>query len=326
MAFLVALGLALVLTPAARRVGLAAGVTDRPDESGLKIHKEPVPLLGGAAVLTAALAAPVVLGHRVPGVVFAAAIIGFVPGLIDDVRPLPPWPRLVLQAAAGVVLALGGARLGFGGAVGFLGVVCLALVLTNAVNLLDGQDGLAGGTAAIGALGLGGLAVLGSSSEGSVAGSVAFATAGGLAGFLLWNRPPARIFLGNGGAYAVGVLLTSAAAYVSMRGWRETLAAGLCLSVPLFEIAFTAGRRMATGQALGGGDRNHSYDLLSRRSTRGTVTAVFWIAAAAGAGAAFGVRALPLTAGAGIVTFTAAFAALWSVRIWKQRWQLAGSG
>jgi UDP-N-acetylmuramyl pentapeptide phosphotransferase/UDP-N-acetylglucosamine-1-phosphate transferase len=220
-----------------------------------------------------------------------------------------------MQAAAGAVLAAGGARLGFGGAVGYLGVVCLAVVLTNAVNMLDGQDGLAGGTAAIGALGLGGLAAL----DGSPTGSVAFAAAGGLAGFLLWNRPPARIFLGNGGAYAVGMLLTSGAAYVSMKGgWPETIAAGLCLFVPIFEIVFTAGRRIATGQSLGTGDRTHSYDLLSRRTSRGATTAAFCATAGAGVGAAFGVRALPVAAGAAIIALAAAGATLWAVRLWTR--------
>jgi UDP-GlcNAc:undecaprenyl-phosphate GlcNAc-1-phosphate transferase len=322
MAFFVALGLALLLTPAARRAGLAVGMVDKPGADGLKIHAAPIPILGGAAVLAAALSAPALLGDTLPGSVVAAVLVGFVPGFVDDVRPLPPWPRILMQAGAGVVLAAGGAQLGFGGVAGYLGVVCLAVVLTNAVNMLDGQDGLAGGTAAIGALGLGGLAAL----DGSPTGSVAFAAAGGLAGFLLWNRPPARIFLGNGGAYAVGMLLTAGAAYVSMKGWPETIAAGLCLFVPLFEFMFTAGRRMATGQSLGAGDRTHSYDLLSRRTTRGAATAAICAAAGVGVGAAFGVRALPVAAGAALLALAGAAATLWSVRLWTRHPQTMGTG
>lgn len=322
MVFLVAFGLALILTPAARRVGAAVGIVDRPDDAGLKIHREPVPLLGGAAVLAAALAAPAVLGDPVSTGIVGAALVAFAAGLADDVRPLPPWPRLVMQAGAGALLAGAGARLGVDGVIGFIGVVALAVALTNAVNLLDGQDGLAGGVAAIGALGLSGLAAL----DGSGGESLAFAAAGGAAGFLIWNRPPARIFLGNGGAYAVGILLAAPAAYVSMEGWRGTLAAALCLAVPAYELAFTAIRRIAGGEALGTGDRRHSYDLLSRRTGRGRSTLWFCAVAAAGVGLAFAVRVVPLGAGAAIVGVMAGAATVWGRRLWKQQNDFVGSG
>jgi len=319
--FFVAFGLALLLTPAARRVGVAAGVVDRPDDAGLKIHAGAIPLLGGAAVLAAALTAPAFLGDAVPGAIVAATLVGFAAGMADDLRPLPPWPRLVVQAGAGVLLAAGGARLGLDGAAGFLGVIVLAVALTNAVNLLDGQDGLAGGVAAIGALGLGGLAAL----EGSGAQSLAFAAAGGLGGFLIWNRPPARIFLGNGGAYAVGMLLAAPAASVSQEGWRGTFAATLCLAVPAFELAFTAARRLAGGESLGAGDRRHSYDLLSRRTGRGRATVWFCAAASACVGLSFAVHAVPVGAGAAIVGAVAGAAGVWGRWFWKQQQDLVGS-
>ena len=321
MSFLLALGVALVLTPAARRAGLAAGVVDRPDGGGLKIHGQPVPLLGGAAVAAAALIAAGILGDRLPAVVIAATLIAFAAGSVDDVRPLPPWPRLVFLAAAGATLAAGGLRLGVAGPVGAMGIVALVMLLANAVNLLDGQDGLAGGVAAIGALGLGGLAAL----DAPASSGPAFALAGGLVGFLVWNRPPARIFLGNGGAYGVGVLLAVPAAGLAVRdGWRGMLAAGLCLGVPAYELAFTVVRRIAACESLGAGDRRHSYDLIARRTGRPAATAAFIAAQTGAVGIAFVIRAVPLAAGAAAAAFIATAAGVWGWRLWNRQETLVG--
>ena len=125
-------------------------------------------------------------------------------GLLDDVRALPPLTRVVLQAAAGGGTARHrGARwsrsVGLGGA----GLVLVTVAAVNAVNMLDGQDGLAPGLVAIAGVGL---SLLGS---GGAAAAAPLAAAGAALGFLPWNHPPARVFLGDAGAYALGVLLAA---------------------------------------------------------------------------------------------------------------------
>jgi UDP-GlcNAc:undecaprenyl-phosphate GlcNAc-1-phosphate transferase len=264
MPLLIALALALVLTPAARRVGRAASIVDRPSDDALKIHTEPVPLLGGVAVVVAAFVAVAVTG-QMRWLTWGAVAVSMLAGLLDDVGPLRPWPRLMLQLLAGALLA--GHVLTDAGAVGprdlavAVGALLLVPACANAVNVTDGQDGLAGGLAAIGALGLAWLGVEMGSEEVRVAG---LSLAGGLGGFLIWNRPPARIYLGNGGAYAVGALLAALAIpLISRAGWRGLVGAGACLGLFAFELAFTVTRRAIGRRRLMQGDRQHSYDLLA---------------------------------------------------------------
>jgi UDP-GlcNAc:undecaprenyl-phosphate GlcNAc-1-phosphate transferase len=211
----------------------------------------------------------------------AAVAVALGAGVADDVHPLPPWVRVQFQIAAGLLLGAGGFRFGPEGVVGVIGIVLLVLACTNAVNLLDGQDGLVGGLGAIAALGLGWLA------EGD-ARALGLAVAGALTGFVVWNRPPARIFLGNGGAYALGVLLAVLVAAVTMSdGVRGVLGAGLCLGVFASELVTTVVRRLASGASLAEGDRRHSYDLLSARlGSRTGSTVAFWMVGALCAGVA----------------------------------------
>ena len=320
MSFLIALGLGIVLTPLARRVGLAAGVVDRPDGRDLKIHTIPVPLLGGAAVTAAVLVAAAVGRDPLPAALVAGVLVGLATGVVDDVHPLPVWPRLLMQLVAGGVVAAAGARLGVAGPAGIAVVVVLCVILTNAVNLIDGQDLLAGIVVAIAALGLGGLAALGHSRS-----TLAFATAGGVMAFLIWNRPPARIFLGNGGAYALGVLLTASAASAAPLGFRAVLAAAACLAVPGLELSFTAVRRLGSGAPVGTGDRGHSYDELARRIGRARTTAWFAAAEAAAVGSAFAIRVLPAAAGALLLALEATAAGLWAFGVGNRRRDFVGS-
>ena len=129
--------------------------------------------------------------------------------------------------------------------------------------------------------------------------SLGLALAGALAGFLLWNRPPASIFLGNGGAYAVGLLLaTMTAAIATAGGWRGLAAAGVCLGVFAFELTFTVVRRLRSRTRLTEGDREHTYDILAMRlGSRPRSTAVLLGAGAACAGAAVLAAWLPAVPG-----------------------------
>ena len=260
MPFLIAFGLALVLTPAFGRMGLAVGLVDRPEDA-LKIHSRPVPVLGGVAVMASALGTLAALRSWLPSAVIVAAAIALGAGLLDDTKPVPPWLRLLLQAAAAGVLLGAGFSLGPLGVLSAIGGLVLVLACANATNMLDGQDALVGGLAAIAALGLSALAAW---SGGSEAARLGLALGGALVGFTIWNRPPARIFLGNGGAYAVGTLLAVIALVVtSQSGWRGLLAAGVCLGVFAFEIVFTVTRRFLSGSPIVPGDRFHSFDLLA---------------------------------------------------------------
>jgi UDP-GlcNAc:undecaprenyl-phosphate/decaprenyl-phosphate GlcNAc-1-phosphate transferase len=323
MPFFVAIALALVLTWAARWLGLITGLVDRPlattpegerppgaDE--LKIHTAPIPVLGGLGVIAAVLGALLVAGSDLPLLAVAGVVLATAIGLVDDARPQPASVRMIALAVAGVPIAVG-LPLDPLGLPARVGVVVLLLLMANAVNLIDGQDGLAGGLGAIASVGL--AAVIAANGADPV---LALVVAGALVGFLAWNLPPARVFLGNGGAYGLGALLTVLAAQATLsHGWHGLLAAALCLGVFAFELTFTVVRRLLSSQRLATGDRRHSYDLLGRsRGNRDRSTLALWTLGAVSAGAGYASDQVSLAAagtmlGVAFVIGTAAGGRLW---------------
>jgi UDP-GlcNAc:undecaprenyl-phosphate/decaprenyl-phosphate GlcNAc-1-phosphate transferase len=297
MPFFIAIALALILTWAARRVGLSTGLVDRPPPAeagtdGLKIHTVPIPVLGGLGVTAATLATLLLLGDGLQPAVVAGVVLATAVGLVDDARPLGAGIRLIALTAAGALLAVG-LPIGELGPLARPGVVVLLLLMTNAVNLIDGQDGLAGGLAAIACAGL--AAVIGANGGDPAA---AVVLAGAVVGFLAWNLPPARVFLGNGGAYGLGALLAVLAAQATVEhGWHGLLAAALCLGVFAFELSFTVVRRLLASQGLATGDRRHSYDLLARYAgNRDRSTLALWTLGAVSAGAGYAADQVSLAA------------------------------
>jgi UDP-GlcNAc:undecaprenyl-phosphate/decaprenyl-phosphate GlcNAc-1-phosphate transferase len=318
MPFFVAVALALVLTWAARRLGLATGLVDRPPAAPppgaehLKIHSVPIPVLGGLGVVAAVGGALLVADADLPLLAVAGVVMAMVVGLVDDARPQPASVRMAALAVAGVPIAAG-LPLDELGLSARVGVVVLLLLLANAVNLIDGQDGLAGGLGAIASVGL--AAVIAANGANPV---LALAVAGALVGFLAWNLPPARVFLGNGGAYGLGALLTVLAAQATIgHGWHGLLAAALCLGVFAFELTFTVARRLVGSQGLAVGDRRHSYDLLGRsRGNRDRSTLALWTLGAVSGGAGYASDQVSLAAagtmlGVAFVIGTAAGGRLW---------------
>jgi UDP-GlcNAc:undecaprenyl-phosphate GlcNAc-1-phosphate transferase len=202
------------------------------------------------------------------------------------------------------------------GAGWWLIALVLVLVCANAVNIVDGQDGLAGGLAVVAALALS--LLLSAAGLPSVA-VTALALAGALVGFLVWNRPPARIFLGNGGAYGVGTLLGILAWFLAgIGGMRGLLAAGACLAPFAFEMVFTVVRRIRGGAALVGGDRLHSYDLVARTAGRAASTIVFVILGILSGGIGILIWFVPV-AGIPLAVVAALLAGLWGVLLWSRR-------
>jgi UDP-GlcNAc:undecaprenyl-phosphate GlcNAc-1-phosphate transferase len=318
--FVIAFGLGLALTPLARWAGLAIGFVDRPAGDELKIHAEPISLLGGVATIASAIAAQTLVGGWLPWPVVAAVGIALAVGLLDDLVRLPPILRVALIGGAGLILVVGnGGFDGLGVAAG-VGVVLLVLACANAVNIIDGQDGLAGGVVAIASLGAAAVLALLGDETGA---SLGLALAGGLVAFLAWNRPPARIFLGDGGAYAVGTLLAVLAARAAETGTlRGLLAAGAALGILAFEVGFSVVRRLMSGADLAGGDRLHSYDLAAYLWGRTGSTLTFWALGTLCAAAALAVVIMPLPAGALLLGTGLLLGASWGVWLWSK----AGSG
>jgi UDP-GlcNAc:undecaprenyl-phosphate/decaprenyl-phosphate GlcNAc-1-phosphate transferase len=251
VALIVAFVMAVVVTPIAARLAVRLGLVDRP---GLfKVQAHPVPYLGGLAVFTA-LAAPIAIERALLLVPLGLALAL---GLADDIKGPSPVTRLCLEVAIGVIAAWVLPARDLPGA---LITVALVVGLLNAVNLLDGLDGLASGVSLMSALGF----ALVLEAEFHV---LALALAGSLAGLLLWNRPPARIYLGDGGSYLVGTALAILLAESFNGGESIALASGavLFLAVPTADITVAIVRRVRARRPLLYGDRGHIYDQLVDR-------------------------------------------------------------
>jgi UDP-N-acetylmuramyl pentapeptide phosphotransferase/UDP-N-acetylglucosamine-1-phosphate transferase len=254
---------ALVLGMLARRLGPVVGAMDRPDGTTMKPHPDAVSWLGGAAAVGGLAAGLATEGWPLPWAGAAAVGGAFALGLADDALDVPPVLRLAAQVGLGLLLAGGGLAADAlpGAALAWTAAAVLFAAALNAVNMVDGMDGLAGIIGAISALGLALIAAR-SGHDGSMV--VALATAGALAGFLVHNLPPARLYLGDNGAYALAAALT----VVVLAGSRTV--AGLvggatCLGVFLVDLLLSVLRRVVRRRRLTAGDRDHLYDQLQGR-------------------------------------------------------------
>jgi UDP-GlcNAc:undecaprenyl-phosphate GlcNAc-1-phosphate transferase len=249
IAFAAAFVVALALTPVARRVSFALGVLDHPGP--LKVQREPVAYLGGLAVFAAV---GVVVAVKQPLWLVPLALAVAL-GVADDIRTISPVTRLVMQVTIGVIAGIVEAT---PGRFGLLGTAAIVVVLVNAVNLIDGMDGLAATVVAISAVGF---AVIGGDGGGP-----ALALCGALVGFFVFNRPPARIYLGDGGSYLLGTVLALLAAHgLSGHNRAAWIALPLLVAVPLADTAVAILRRRLAGRPILAGDRSHVYDQLVDR-------------------------------------------------------------
>jgi UDP-GlcNAc:undecaprenyl-phosphate GlcNAc-1-phosphate transferase len=238
----------------------------------LTIHARPIPRLGGVAVVLAiALAAFLRHPHaaKVEWPFFASLVLIWATSLIDDIRGLSPIPRLAAQILGAIFLWTAGWRPPIPlGDVPNLILTCLFLIaIVNSFNFLDGADGICVGVAGIIAIAY---AVFPGATGNPFASGIAFTVAGACAGFLVYNLPPAKIFLGDGGSTALGFSI----AFLALDFWRSQPAAGtvpillfplLLCALPLLDAALAIIRRLRRLKSPLAGDRRHVYDLLLGR-------------------------------------------------------------
>jgi len=210
LVFVGALVLAIGATPAARWLAPRAGFVDRPEAR--RIHRRPVPRLGGAAIYLAVIVAMLILGERRNFAQFGSILVGATGvsfmGLVDDRWGLRPLVKLVGQILAGLLLYASGVSVGMF-PYPFLNLIATVLwvgYITNAVNFLDNMDGLAGGVSAIAAAYF---ALMCSFSGQYLVGALSIAVLGACLGFLSYNFNPASIFMGDSGALFLGFVLAA---------------------------------------------------------------------------------------------------------------------
>ncbi len=258
-------GITLLTVPLVRRWALRNRLVDRPDRRR-KTHRKPVPRVGGLAIfisfLMILLGASYVRNNEFDLEVVSLAVsasLMFVVGFWDDLRPLGARVKLILQILVAVVAFSMGIRIEkfLGYSVGFLSLpfTIIWLVSTvNIINLIDGIDGLAAGVSVFLMITLG---ILASNAEPITL--ICFGMVGVLGGFLIYNFPPARIFLGDGGAYFLGFLIGATALLNSRKGEvaLALVAPFLALGLPVLDTALAIIRRGIRGLPLFFGDREH---------------------------------------------------------------------
>jgi UDP-N-acetylmuramyl pentapeptide phosphotransferase/UDP-N-acetylglucosamine-1-phosphate transferase len=273
-------GVALACTPLAAEAAKRTGMMDRPGP--LKPQTRAVPYLGGLAV-TAGLAAGTSLGNA--PVLLVPPAFAMALGLADDRLNLPIPLRVAGEVAIGVGVALASNAgrnpllwaLAVGGTVGTI----------NGVNLLDGLDGLASTVVSVAASGF----ALLTAGQGRVLGA---SLAGALGGFLAFNRPPARIYLGDAGSYLLGTGLASLLVLTWGADSANAPAALALLSYPCGELLCSVVRRWRAERPLLQGDRDHTYDRLVKRGwSPGSVSLLCGAGQAALVGVALGLSVLP---------------------------------
>jgi UDP-GlcNAc:undecaprenyl-phosphate GlcNAc-1-phosphate transferase len=237
-------------------LGPRIGYVDRPDDPSLKAHDRSAVPLGGVGVFLGVFLASLAVGELDLGLLLASSVV-LVLGLVDDRRGIEPGTRLVVEIAAALILILDLA--GNPGLLFLLLGGALVVFAINSVNLFDGLDGLVGSVALVTA---GGLAVV---AQGRGADSLpALTLAAALAGFLVLNWHPARVFLGDAGAYFVGLYLAHLILEVSDGPVELILTSGF-LGVFAIDMLVTLLRRRINNRPLFIGDRSHIYDQLRDR-------------------------------------------------------------
>jgi UDP-GlcNAc:undecaprenyl-phosphate/decaprenyl-phosphate GlcNAc-1-phosphate transferase len=274
----IALVLSLFLTPLVRTMALKWNLVDVPDAR--KVHQKPIPRIGGIAVssayfgsclIVAALVAhfrpDLPIGFSTIKAIGPATLFIFIVGLADDILNLRPWQKFAVQIAASLMVVSAGVHMGdnslFAGhpVLARVASVVWLLACTNAVNLIDGLDGLAAGIALLATM----TTLIASLMSGNIELTVATAPlAGALVGFLVFNSNPASIFLGDSGSLVLGFLLGCFSLLWSVKS--ATLlgmtAPLMALSVPLIDTSLAILRRFLRGQPIFLPDRSHVHHRL----------------------------------------------------------------
>lgn len=289
LSFFAAFAISAVAAPLFGRLALRFGVVDAPD-GRRKLHGRKVPLTGGPTILiTSALTVAVVLtffptllastnyDRLFLGYLFASGIVIVGLGLIDDRFGMRGRQKLVGQIVAAAMMLPAGVIIkqaslfGFVISFGDFAPLVTMLVLVgaiNALNLIDGVDGLASTTGIILALSMAAVAFIYGRPDGQL---IALVLAGALSGFLIFNFPPARMFLGDSGSMLIGLMLGAIALKCSIKHYAvgTLLMPTAIWAIPLFDVIMAIVRRKLTGRSIYETDRGHLHHCLERKGVSG---------------------------------------------------------
>ena len=287
-----------LLTWPVRALAIRLGAMDAPNLAR-KSQAEPVPYLGGVAIalgITITTLAAVYVGGNKSGenagqlkdlaltVLLPALLLGAM-GLIDDLRSLSPWPRLIAQSVVGTVVALvivssGTTGTPFGTST-FNTIVTIFWIvgICNSINFFDNLDGAAAGAVAIAALGVFFIAF---DRGQELVSALSVVTAGATIGFLMWNKSPAKIYMGDAGALFLGIIISVATIRLNPSiepTWKSLTIPVILLAVPLLDTCVAVFSRISRRVSpLTGGKDHLSHRLVRAGLSRPMAAVTLWVA------------------------------------------------
>ena len=328
-----------LLTWPVRALAIRLGAMDAPNLAR-KTQAEPVPYLGGVAIALGisiiTLGAVFVGSDNFAGenndqlkdlaltVLLPALVLGAM-GLFDDLRSLSPWPRLIAQTVIGTAVAIvivnsgtigtpfgggePGPNTGNGSWINTLVTIVWIVGICNSINFFDNLDGAASGAVAIAALGV---FVIAFDRGQELVSALSIVTAGATIGFLLWNKSPAKIYMGDAGALFLGIIVSVATIRLNpgiTPTWQSLAIPVMLLAVPLLDTCVAVFSRLARGLSpLTGGKDHLSHRLVRGGLTRPQAAISLWSASGVCAVLAVGVYQFADSFGSLLI---ASFAGLW---------------
>ena len=252
MIYIISFFITAVFVPIFARVAIRFGIVDRPD-GVLKTHSRVTPYLGGLGMF---LGIAPILWRDSYSLMLVSILVSV--GLLDDLLSLSPKLRLLLEftISFGIVMRFLGFQDILYSAIFVVGIVALV----NAVNMIDGMDGLAGGSVAISAL------FLYMASENAFSKSLSLGLISVCVAFLIYNFPPAKVFMGDAGSYLLGSILAIILASSMRYGFDpRSLKFIFPVWIYLLDLSVSIVRRIRAGKSPFGGDRDHFYDKIYKK-------------------------------------------------------------
>ena len=325
--------LAGFLTWPVRKVAVAIGAMDKPNLER-KTQKEPVPYLGGLAIAISIVVltfAAVIRSDNTQTtfplaatLLFPAIFLGLM-GLIDDLASLNPLPRLIIQTVMAIAVSVFLIRTDTVGITldgTFLDEIIMTvwiIGICNSINFFDNLDGGAAGTVAVSTIGIA-LIALGEGQE--LIAALSIVTAGSTIGFLMWNKPPAKIYMGDAGALFLGVVV----AVLTIRlnpgiapKWNSISLLPMLLAVPILDTCVAVLSRIRRGISPFTGGKDHlSHRLMRRGLSKQGAAFTLWAAQAFFVASALAVYQFTTAVGTPLIVATgfvwlAAFVWFWRI-------------
>ena len=280
----------LAIIPFIKKVAIHVNAMDIPN--GRKVHKEPMPRLGGLGIYMGFLLGYILFGemsYRMNAILIGSFII-IVTGIVDDINPIPAKIKFLFQLIAASVVAIYGnillrdlSAFGFYINFGFFSypiTIIFIVAVINCINLIDGLDGLAAGLSAIYFMTIG-IVIVGWMHSFGLDAMLTFIMLGATLGFLCHNFNPAKIFMGDSGSMFLGYII----AVIALLGFKNvtltTLLAPICLlAIPIMDTAFAILRRIINKKPIDEPDKEHLHHQLLNKlhlSHRNTVLVIYGI-------------------------------------------------